>query len=194
MNRLDRAIMMAMLTSEQSMYGLEQTLKKKMKESNYATVWRHIRKMQKEGLLTTVKVPRKNGKFDKRGTEKPELTWKGIATILIEGDLQEKELGAMNIFQDEFSKIPISARPFMMDVFCDALLEIKPKVNLKFFDEKYFRETYLNATIDASVKAVKKYRAKFEKEGIWATEEEMEEEADRLFKNVLNGLKFSKKA
>ncbi len=193
MNRLDREIMIAMLTSEQSIYSLEQTLKKRMK-SNYTTVWRHIKNMQKDNLLTITKAPRKNGKLDKRKTQIPTLTPKGIATILIEGDLQEKELGAMNIFQDEFSKIPASARPFMIDIFCDALLEIKPKVNLKFFDEKYFRETYLNATIDASVRAIKKYRAKFEKEGIWATEKEMEEQAERLFRNALNGLKFSKKA
>ncbi len=150
--------------------------------------------MQKDNLLTVIKAPRKNGKLDKRKTKIPTLTWKGIATILIEGDLQEKELGAMNIFQDEFSKVPASARPFMKDIFCDALLDMKPKVNLKFFDEKYFRETYLNATLTASAKAVEKYRAKFEKEGIWATEKEMEEEAEELFKNLLDGLKFPKKA
>lgn len=185
MNRLDREIMKAMLASEQSIYGL---VNEKMKKSNYATVWRHIRRMQKEGLLTTAKVLRKNGKLDNRGTEKPSLTPKGLATLLIDGDLQEKELGAMNIFQDELSKIPASARPFMIDVFCDALLEMKPKVNLKFFDERYFRETYLNATLNAIERATKKYQAKFEKEGIWASEAEMEEQAKELFEDVLNNL------
>jgi DNA-binding PadR family transcriptional regulator len=86
MNRLDKEIMMALLGSQPSMYGLEKSLE----GTNYATVYRHIKRLQKNGLLSTTKVPRKNGKLDKRGTEKPELTTKALATLIIDGDLKKK--------------------------------------------------------------------------------------------------------
>lgn len=44
----DRNIMIALLTPQKSMYELDQTLKKLKKKSNYATVYRHIKKMQKK--------------------------------------------------------------------------------------------------------------------------------------------------
>ena len=74
----------------------------------------------------------------------PKLTSKGLATLMIEGNLQKKEFLSVGrkIFEKYFKKMPISTEPFMTDVFSDTLLEIKPKVNLKFFDEKWFREVF----------------------------------------------------
>jgi DNA-binding PadR family transcriptional regulator len=192
MNTLDREIMKAILIEEQSMYGIEQYLKKNGMKSNYATVWRHIKRMQKENILTVTKPPRKNGKLDKRKTEIPTLTPKGLATLMIEGDLQREELFSVGrkSFEKYFTKkLPNSAEPFMTDVFSDALLEMKPKVNLKFFDENWFREIYWISILESGKKAIKKYKEKFEKEGIWATDAELEKESAEDLDRLLNALK-----
>jgi len=172
-DRLDKEILKAILTEEQSIYEIRENIK----GSNYATVWRHIKKMRKEGLLTFSDAQRKNGKPDKRKTMLPKLTNKGIATLLIDGDLQKEELFRIGrrVFLKTYKKIPISAEPFFTDIFSDSLLELKPKVNLKFFDEEWFREISRHVWRKSAEKAVKKYRAKFEKEGIWATEKELQE-------------------
>ena len=195
MNRLDREILKAILTEEQSIYSVNysvnEVLKKKGEESNYATVWRHIKKMQEGGLLTVIQARRKNGKPDKRKTEILNLTNKGLATLLIEGNLQKEELFSVGkrIFLKTYKKIPISAEPFFTDIFIDSLLEIKPKVNLKFFNEEWFREVSRIAFRNSAEKAVKKYQAKFEKEGIWATEKELEESSlfEKLLRDFING-------
>lgn len=173
MDRLDKEILKAILTEEQSIYEIRENIK----GSNYATVWRHIKKMRKEGLLTFSDAQRKNGKPDKRKTMLPKLTNKGIATLLIDGDLQKEELFRIGrrVFLKTYKKIPISAEPFFTDIFSDSLLELKPKVNLKYFDEEWFLEISRDAWRKSAVKAVKKYQAKFEKEGIWATEKELRE-------------------
>jgi len=191
MNRLDRDIMMALLFPQQSIYRLEMEVRKHNPKSNYATVWRHIKRMQKNGLLNTTKAPRKNGKPDKRRTEIPTLTSKGLATLLIEGDLQRKELFSVGrrIFLKTYKKLPISAEPFFTDIFADSLLEIKPKVNLKFFDENWFREVSAITFNKVATKAVKKYQAKFEKEGIWATEKELQESQDQFWSLFIEDLK-----
>jgi hypothetical protein len=147
MNRLDKQIMMALLGSQQSMYGLEQYLKENgLIESNYATVYRHIKKMQKNGLLGVTKVTRKNGKQDNRGTEKPELTPKGIATLIIDGDLQEKELirAMERQIKKNYSDLPSSFLPETQvdKIFVNTLSKMKYKINLRFFDEDYFNRMF----------------------------------------------------
>jgi DNA-binding PadR family transcriptional regulator len=160
MNRLDKEIMTVLLTSQQSMYGLEQTLKEKMKKSNYATVYRHIKKMQNDGLLKTVKTSRKNGKLDKRGTEKPELTNKGLATLLIEGDLQKEELmlAARKTLQKDFGDLStlFLHEINMEEVFANTFLKMKSKINLKFFDETYFDETLTVSFVESVLESLKK--------------------------------------
>jgi hypothetical protein len=142
MNILDKEILLALLGSQPSMYGLEKSLEGR----NYATVYRHIKKMQKNGLLNTSKVARKNGKQDMRGTEKPELTLKGLATLIIDGELQKKELiiAAKKVLQTEYSDVP---EDFIQDtnineIFANTLLKMRHKINLKYFDEDYFNEVF----------------------------------------------------
>jgi len=191
MDRLDREIMKTILAEEQSIYSVNKVLKKEGEKSNYATVWRHIKKMQEGSLLTFVEARRKNGKADQRKTEMLKLTNKGIATLLIDGDLQEKELFSVGrkIFLKTYKKVPLSAEPFFTEVFADSLLELKPKVNLKFFDENWFREVS-NITFNKTAKkAIKKYQAKFVKEGIWATEKELEESSDQFWSLFIEDLK-----
>lgn len=191
MDRLDKEIMKTILAEEQSIYSVNEVLKKKGEDANYATVWRHIKKMQKDSLLTVVEARRKNGKADQRKTEILKLTNKGLATLLIEGDLQKRELFFVGrrIFLKTYKKLPISAKPFFTDIFADSLLEIKPKVNLKFFDENWFREVSAITFNKVATKAVKKYQAKFEKEGIWATEKELQESQDQFWSLFIEDLK-----
>jgi len=146
MDRLDREIMKTILAEEHSMYGIEKAVRENIENSNYATVWRHIKKMQKDGLLNLVQ------KMDKRRTKMPTLTRKGLATLLIEGDLQEEELlsAGQKLYLAYFGEsLLMSIKPFMAGIFSDALLRIKPKVNLKFFDEEYFDELLLTSFVES---------------------------------------------
>ena len=160
MNRLDRDIMLALLGSQQSMYGLEKSLE----DTNYATVYRHIKSMQKIGLLSTTKVPRKNGKLDKRGTEKPELTTKGLATLIVDGDLKKEDLTkVMNKTLDkDYSDLPATfiAKTNVDEIFPNTILRMRPKINLKYFDEKYFNETFNISLAESLFDALKKHDSK----------------------------------
>jgi DNA-binding PadR family transcriptional regulator len=189
MDRLDTEIMKAILIEEKSMYRLEKSLKENGTKSNYATVWRHIKRMQKEGLLTVIKALRRNGKLDKRQTEITTLTPKGLATLMIEGDLQKEELAKIGLrsFQHNFSNLPLSAEPFMTDVFSEAILKMKPKVSLKYFDEKWFKEIYRISILEAGKEAMQKYEKEFQKKGIWATDEENEKAHRDIFDRIFDG-------
>jgi DNA-binding PadR family transcriptional regulator len=157
MNRLDKNIMIALLGSQQSMYGLEKSLE----DTNYATVYRHIKRMQKNGLLSTTKVPRKNGKLDKRGTEKPELSTKGLATLIIDGNLEKEDLTkVMNkTLERDYSDLPAKflARTNVDEIFPNTILKMRHKINLKFFDETYFNETFNISFAEALFDALKKH-------------------------------------
>jgi DNA-binding PadR family transcriptional regulator len=142
MNTLDKEIMMVLLGPQPSMYGVEKSLG----GTNYATVYRHIKKMQKNGLLSTTEVARKNGKQDMRGTKKPELTTKGLATLIVDGDLEKKELiiAGKKVLQTEYSDL---SEDFVQDtnvneIFANTLLKMRHKINLKYFDEDYFNEVF----------------------------------------------------
>lgn len=149
MNRIDVEIMKTLLTPEKSIYKLQESLKETLKEenTNYATVWRHIKKMKNDGFIDTIKGSKKNGSEDKRNTEIVTLRPKGIATLLIEGNLQDKDLrlACLKILQKDFGTIPPEFLRMIKieDVFSEAILRIRPKVNLKFFDENYFVQIFV---------------------------------------------------
>jgi len=158
MNRLDKEIMLVLLVPQQSMYGLV----KNLKDANYATVWRHIKRLQAEGLLTTAKASRKNGKPDKRRTEIPELTTKGLATLLIKGDLQKEEikLAGEKLLEQEFSTTPLQFKPYFDEVLTNTLLKMKPKVNVEFFDEEYFKELMAVSLVQSLIDVLPKINVK----------------------------------
>ncbi len=151
MDRLDKEIMLALFDSQQSMYGLEKTLKETGKQSNYATVFRHIKKMRQDGLLNATKTLRKNGKLDKRGAQSPTFTPRGLATLIIDGDLQKEELSKAVKYYFQKNKFPSFLYGIPSESLADALLKLKPKVNLKFFNENYFYEALTIAILDASI-------------------------------------------
>jgi hypothetical protein len=160
MNRLDKEIMLTLLTPQQSMYGLV----KNLKDSNYATAWRHIKKLQDKGLLATSKASRKNGKLDKRRTEIPLLTVKGIATLLIEGDLQKEEIRVAigKLLEHDFSDMPLQFKPLMDEIFTTAFLQMKPKINLQYFDEEYFKELLATSLAESFVEIAPKMNVKMD--------------------------------
>lgn len=177
MNRLeDKEILKAILISEKSIYSLEQTLKKENKESNYATVWRRIKKMQKDGLLNPAKTLRKNGKVDERGTMSPELTYKGLVKLLIEGDSEKDELikTGQRILARDFEYLPpqFLIKMNLEEIYANTFSKMKPKVNLKFFDEAYVSHTLIISFMEALSDALPRIRRQ-EAVGIKATAEKM---------------------
>ena len=102
--------------------------------------------MKNDGLLAVTKPLRKDGKPDKRGTEKPILTPKGMATLIIDGNLQKEELisALRKLLQTGFTRVPdIFWRIMPIEPIADIVLKMKPKVNLNDFDEEYFTKTLL---------------------------------------------------
>ena len=156
--KIDAEIMKALLIApQQSIYYIQKTLKKTVKESNYATVWRHVKKLKKQELVIIAQDKlRKDGTLDKRNPKKAGISPKGLAWLLIEENLQKEELRliGLKLLQENFGTVPPEFWSIMPleDIFSDALIKIKPKVNLRFFDEKYFIEifiaTFLESIID----------------------------------------------
>ena len=152
-----------------SMYALT----KNIEGSTFSTVRRNLYKLQDNELV-------KIGTPEKRKAMRLELTSKGIATLVIEGELKEEELREVNkrIFRKDFPSLSpkesFYLEPLFVDVSSKTLLEIRPKFNLKFFDEKWFLNIYYR-TLERNIsKVIKKHHVEFEKAGIWVSEAEEE--------------------
>jgi len=176
MDRLERKIMLCLLVEEQSIYKLEKSLV----DTNYPTVWRRIKEMQNEGLVEATMAIRKNGKKDGRETNVLKLTNKGLATLLIDGDLGEDEIICAGKRLIEKGNFEVWSKSLMAEVFKNSLISIRPKVNLKYFDEKWFREIFLYSTIDAVEETIKKNKDRLVKQGVWASDEELQREGEEL--------------
>jgi len=146
MATLDREIMTALLLPQPSKYELwNKTLNKKYP---YATILRHIKDLEKNGLITTQKAIRKNGKLDNRKTERLTLTEFGLATLIVKGNLNDKEykLATERLLPKEFAQIRFLARGLGVtsEVILKSIFDkVKPKVNLEYFNQQYFKETFL---------------------------------------------------
>ena len=209
MDRLDKEILKAVLFGDKSMYGLEKYLKENGVKSNYATVWRHIKRMQKENLLSITKSRRKNGRYDRRRTERPVFTSKGLATLLINGDLQKEELKHLGLKLLEKEELKDLPKPLLRilpveDVFDSIVSKIRPRVNLEFFDEKYFDELFWTSFIEVAIEELPKIKFKGNKETILKGLEALPKIAQRtgidenIFKNFVElgkmlGVKNKKK-
>jgi len=181
MNILEIAILRTLLTKEEiSIYALNKTLNESGIKTSYATVLRTILKMQKENLVNV------NEKKDAKETKLLFLTNKGTAALAIEGDLSREELVkiGLEVWRSMLkkSKLPpiekTLTEKFLAEVFADSLNDLKPKVNLKFFNENWFKEASATTSAEAFRKNEKKYRDLFESKGIWETEEEREKRID----------------
>ena len=167
MDILDREILIALLGSHRSLYALEKSLE----VSSYPTIHRHTKELQEKELLIIRRGQlRKDGKIDQRKTGIPELTPKGLATLLIEGDLEEEELkrAVTKTLQKDFALLPPTflGTSNVDKIFSDTLLRMRPKINLKFFDENYFNEVFnvsLGQSILENFKDFKTPRSKIKK-------------------------------
>jgi DNA-binding MarR family transcriptional regulator len=180
-NILEMEILKTLLAREDiSIYELNKILGK-----NYVTVWRHVKRMLDDGLLKM--------KYGESGriTELLQVTDKGIATVLLKGNLSEKELFDIGRkgSQIDFPDLSLQETNFIAECFADSLIEIKPKVNLEFFDEQWFKEVFRNATVKAIAKGVKKHRKEFEEKGIWISREEYVKEREEFWKVFLRSWK-----
>jgi len=143
MHAVDREIMIGLLKPQPSMYELKKSLK-----IPYATMLRHIRKLGKNRLVLTEKAIRRNGKPDNRKTVRLRLTEFGLATIIVKGSLNDKELklASERLSPKEFSQIRFLARG--LGVTSDSILKsifdkAKRQMNLEYFDSGYFHEIIL---------------------------------------------------
>jgi len=186
MNRLEKEILKTLLSEEKvSIYKLNKTLK-----ANYPTVWRYVNKMERDGLIEISEKP------DKRDTKLLSITDKGVATLLIEGDLTREELEKIsNLFWSKtgwIKSLPPNERDltlkFLAEVWADSLLNLRPKINLKYFDREWFREISLEENIKAFKKKEKEYRKTFEELGVWATEEEIEKRLEEFIEDLFEDL------
>lgn len=76
----------------------------------------------------------------------------------------------------------------MVEFFKNSLITMKPKINLKFFDEKWFNEIFLQSTIDAVSEVIKKNKERLVREGVWTSDEELEKSADELIRTLSEGM------
>jgi hypothetical protein len=159
--KIDSEILRALLISpQQSVYNIQKNLKKTVQESNYATVWRHVKKLNQQGLVIIEHDKlRKDGKLDKRNPKKAGISPKGLATLIIEEDLTEDELRllSLKILQEGFgSTVPPEFWEIihLEDLLATVLVKIKPKVNLRYFDQTYFMEIFSTSLFESMFEAL----------------------------------------
>ena len=102
------------------------------------------------------------------------LTDKGLATLLLEGDLEEEDLlragqRVLEIDEKKF-KFPMEGwfKRYIREAFKETLLAVRHKINLKYFDEKWFLKIFLETFFEIAEKVIEKQ----EREGVWKSDEE----------------------
>jgi len=139
-----------------SMYVLERELTKRLgrENVNYPTLRRHIRKLKDQDLINIEKGLRKNGKTDQRGTKNLSLTFKGLVYLILKAELTENESRAIInrvLARPHYQKLEMAKSSSIQNISVDALkksfYELKPKVNLEYFDEDYVKQLFLDNLI-----------------------------------------------
>jgi DNA-binding MarR family transcriptional regulator len=140
---LDRKIMIALLKPQRSMYELADSLKEP-----YASVLRHVKKLEIDKLVKTEKGVKKDGKPDNRETKSLRLTEFGLATLAVSGEVSDKELRL--VAERIFLKMSPKLQSLMNEsgILGESILRIvfdrvRPKINLDCFDQEYFDKTFL---------------------------------------------------
>ena len=106
----------------------------------------------------------KNGKMDKRKTKILLLSFKGLAFLILKADLSENEcraivLGILN--KSPYRKVSISQsmREIPTLAFKKTFEQMRPRVNLDFFDEEYFANLFFETLIlDNVLTGIKKWK------------------------------------
>lgn len=208
MDTLDREIMTALLLPQKSMYELAMFIEQSKYLKKYPRIRRHVKNLAKDGLIEVEEGTRKDKKLDNRKTQKLKLTDRGLATLILEGNLNDKEfrLASQRIFLRMSSKLQkamnssgISGESILRNVFD----RMKPKINLDCFDREYFEntflmsmaeylhETYKKASVDRIQKIRKQSIPKAGKEAISLMNEILEtlEKEQRKFTRLASDLR-----
>lgn len=153
MNTIDNvAILKALLPeSSRSIYVLRDELKEKLAEKNievnYPTLRRRINKLVDEGFINVEEGVRKNGRVDQRGTKNLSLAFKGLVKLILEAELSESESRTIVnrvLGKPQYKKLEMAKKSSIQQISTDAIrksfYELRPKVNLKYFDEDYVQQ------------------------------------------------------
>jgi len=184
MDILDREILKALLSPYSSIYELNKFLQENQKVKNpYSTINRHVKKMQKEGLISGEPIKRKDGEVDKRGSERLRLTEKGLAFLILKVGLTEMELisASDRLLESQHLKAFIEdlLGQNKYQILQKIFERIKPKVNLDFFDKEYFGSILLRSLIESADEMYPKY-----KERILSKEKEVKKMMRQLQKKA----------
>jgi DNA-binding MarR family transcriptional regulator len=148
-NFLDCEILKNLMSeSSRSIDRLQKDLSPKLgKTANYPTVRRHVNDLEKNGYLEFKEGVRKNGRVDKRKTHNVSLTFKGLAYILLRGpEFTDSEITQIINKVSKPSNLQLSKDLAIIQIpveaFRKTMSELRPKVNLEFFDEEYMMQTF----------------------------------------------------
>jgi hypothetical protein len=146
MDELDREVMIALLQPQSSRYKLWKNMLDR--KFPYKTMSERIRKLQEDKLLEVERAKKKNGKLDNRKTQRLTLTDRGLATLILKENVDDKELrlASQRIFlrmsrrlQSLMDNSGLSGESILRSVFD----RMKPKINLDCFNQEYFEDTFL---------------------------------------------------
>lgn len=176
MNTLDLLILETLLaentvtnqlqTAGTTIYQLTQKLRRQKPDANYTTTWRHVKNMAKQNLIQII------GQ-GKREATLLAITNKGIATYLLKANpnldklLKLSSQQTRDIWGQLKGKEALLTREFFSEILATSIEALKPRVNLEFFSEEWFREALNQAYQEAWDKAIAKYESEFVKAGIW---------------------------
>ena len=168
MDRIDKEILMNLFKSEEpSIYKLADSIR----WSSYPTVLRHINDLKTEGYLEESEALRKDGKRDQRDTRIMNLTNKGLAYLLQDGNLSDDDLVDVGLsVMEKRLKEDDPFRPIMAEVFLESLQTIRPRFNLQFWDEDWFEKMLNESYNEALHKAMKRHKNELEEKGLWRGE------------------------
>jgi DNA-binding MarR family transcriptional regulator len=181
----DTEILKALLPGpSDSIYKLEKELKEKNKDKNvnYPTLRRHVKRLTQKGFIQVDKGERKNGTPDERDTTVVGISPKGLAYIVLKNNMDSKtiELAAAKILQQAGLGINWNSL-FVTQVTSSVrktFEELRPKINLEFFDETYMRgllyttlvknivEAYFAKSSELSEELRKKYEGRLIRKSI----------------------------
>ena len=143
-----------------SVYGVWKKVDaEKGKKSSYRTMERHVLKLSEDGLI------RKMRSNDARGTWNLKLTMKGLVFIILNAGLSDADV--RKVFQrflkgQGLRKLGVFSNPTLLgqlpvNVLRKALIDVRPKVNIDFYDEKYAMETIANELLYVATYEATKY-------------------------------------
>lgn len=131
-----------------SMYVLEREIKGEPGEKsvNYPTLRRHILELVEDGLIEESKGKKKNGRIDRRKTKILQLTYKGLVFLALNADLEPRDFSRIVnlIIGKHYPRFRILRHNSLLQIpitsFENMFKELRPRVNLEYFDEEYVKK------------------------------------------------------